>query len=54
MGGTSMSTNALLNDDSPQPDANFNFSDSPAIDSIELGNNLGVDFPLGLDPDPAW
>lgn len=52
MGGTSMSTNALSNDDSPEPDTNFNFSDSPAIDSIDLGNNLGVDYPPGLDPDP--
>lgn len=53
MGGTSLSTNALDNDDFDLGnDSLFNFSNNPAIDSITLEMDLGVIPPSSLDPDP--
>lgn len=50
-GQTSLSTNALQDDDFPQPDANFNFSGTPAGQArpfTSLQNFLGV-APTALD-----
>ncbi len=53
MGETSLSTNALADDDfEVGDDTLFNFSGNPAIDSLTLEENLGVNIPPGLDPDP--
>ena len=54
MGETSLSTNALADDDFDlnDNDSLFNFSGNPAIDSLTLEENLAVSIPPGLDPDP--
>ncbi|PSB57867.1 hypothetical protein [Chamaesiphon polymorphus] len=49
LGLANFSTNALQNDDA-NPDSLFNFSNSPAIDSITLEFNLGLPT-QSLDPD---
>lgn len=41
-GGVSMSTNALLDDDFPNADSDYNFSGNAAVESPNLENNLGV------------
>jgi hypothetical protein len=51
LGRADLSTNALQNDDSPNPDSDFNFSNNPAIDSPTLESTLGLPS-QSLDPDP--
>ena len=46
----SLSNNALLDDDFPELDSDFNFSNNPAIDSVTLESDLGLS-PGSLDPD---
>ena len=50
LGSASLSNNALLDDDFPEPDSDFNFSGDPAIDSVTLESSLGLS-PGSLDPD---
>ncbi len=52
LGRVDLSTNALQNDDSTNPDSNFNFSNIPAIDSPTLESTLGLPS-QSLDPDSA-
>ena len=51
LGRADLSSNALQNDDSPNPDSDFNFSTIPAVDSPTLESSLGLP-PQSLDPDP--
>jgi hypothetical protein len=52
LGRADFSSNALQNDDSPNPDSDFNFSTIPAVDSLTLESSLGLPS-QSLDPDPA-
>ncbi|MDJ0509303.1 MAG: PEP-CTERM sorting domain-containing protein [Crocosphaera sp.] len=52
MGGASTSSNGLFLDDIAfGPDSDFNFSNNPAIDSLDLEADLGVSTTLDPDPD---
>lgn len=52
LGRADLSSNALQNDDSPNPDSDFNFSTIPAVDSLTLESSLGLPS-QSLDPDPV-
>ncbi|GBF78761.1 hypothetical protein [Aphanothece sacrum] len=52
LGQANISSNSLQNDDSPDPDSNFNFSNIPAIDSPNLESTLGLPT-QSLHPDPV-
>lgn len=51
LGSADLSSQALQNDDSPNPDSDFNFSTIPAVDILTLESSLGLP-PFSLDPDP--
>ena len=50
LGSASLSNNALLDDDFPESDSDFDFFGDPAIDSVTLESSLGLS-PGSLDPD---
>jgi hypothetical protein len=50
LGQADLSTNALQNDDLPDPDSKFNFSNKPAVDAQTLESNLGLPS-QSLDPE---